>query len=240
MWIAALVFLSVGLSDLARAGDDARRVRNLLVCVALGHAPLVVLTVSGALPIFWMIGGAGLLIAWHITTSRRFVPERFALLPVLGLGVVVIAALAIPSFTPAMPSPLVAWYTGLPYWFVAVTSPERFALLIGYAVFLVNSANHVVVAVLGLAGPQVQRSSRTIRGGRIIGPIERLFIFWMAVAGQVLAIGAIIAAKGILRYPEINEQSNANKGRNRGALAEYVLIGSLASWSIAFLIVPVY
>ena len=74
------------------------------------------------------------------------------------------------------------------------------------------------------------KSEKNVPGGRVVGPLERLFIFGLALAGEYLAVGAIVAAKSILRYPEIKDAGARNE-------AEYVLIGSLFSWGIALLLV---
>jgi hypothetical protein len=47
------------------------------------------------------------------------------------------------------------------------------------------------------------------------------------VAGQAAAAGLVIAAKSILRVPEIS-------GKPASIDPEYVLVGSLTSWLIAF------
>jgi len=240
MWMLSLLFMSIGLSDLARSRESEPRVASALIATTVGAAPVVALSVTGGLPTVWLLPLLAVLVVWQISTSGDLLTEKLALLPVLALAVVVVAALIFPSSTPPPPAWFTDWYRDLPYWFAVTVSPERAALLIGYSLFLVNSANQVVVAVLTTAGSSVRHSVRSIRGGRIIGPIERLFILWMAVAGQALAIAVIVAAKGIVRYPEISEGSRSGKRRDRGALAEYVLIGSLVSWSLAFLMVPLY
>lgn len=62
--------------------------------------------------------------------------------------------------------------------------------------------------------------------GRIIGMLERIFIYLFALSGQYAAIGFILTAKGIVRYKEfVNRQ-----------FAEYVLIGTLLSALFALLI----
>jgi hypothetical protein len=73
--------------------------------------------------------------------------------------------------------------------------------------------------------PVVIPPAEMLRGGRLIGPLERVFLFVLAMAGQFVAIGAIVAAKGIIRFPEISKD---NAG---GSKAEYFLVGSLASWA---------
>jgi hypothetical protein len=62
--------------------------------------------------------------------------------------------------------------------------------------------------------------------GATIGTIERFLIFLLALAGELGAIGFLIAAKSVLRFGTVRE------GR---ALSEYVIVGTLASfaWALA-------
>ena len=66
-----------------------------------------------------------------------------------------------------------------------------------------------------------------LRGGRLIGPLERLLILTLGLAGVYPVIAAVLAAKGIVRFPEISAD------RARGTKAEEFLIGSLVSWTTA-------
>ena len=66
-----------------------------------------------------------------------------------------------------------------------------------------------------------------LKGGRLIGPIERLLIVVLAFAGAPQIIAALAAAKGIVRFPEISED------RGTGSKAEEFLVGSLASWTLS-------
>jgi hypothetical protein len=60
-------------------------------------------------------------------------------------------------------------------------------------------------------------------GGKLIGQLERSLIFMLMVIGQPAGIGFLVAAKSILRFEEAKKQQ----------LAEYVLIGTLLSFSLA-------
>jgi hypothetical protein len=60
-------------------------------------------------------------------------------------------------------------------------------------------------------------------GGKLIGQLERTLIFLLLVIGQPIGIGFLVAAKSILRFEEAKKQQ----------LAEYVLIGTLLSFSLA-------
>jgi hypothetical protein len=65
------------------------------------------------------------------------------------------------------------------------------------------------------------------RAGRWIGVLERLLIYVLVLMGSAAAAGLVVAAKSILRFPEINAKPATID-------PEYVLIGSLASWLLAF------
>ena len=62
--------------------------------------------------------------------------------------------------------------------------------------------------------------------GKYIGWLERALIITFLVTGNPQAIGLLIAAKALVRYPEIKEDT-------KGHFAEYFLIGTLTSVSLA-------
>ncbi len=72
------------------------------------------------------------------------------------------------------------------------------------------------------------------KGGRLIGPLERVLVMLLTLAAAYPILAAMLAAKGIVRFPEISRDGET------GARAEYFLVGSLVSWVIglggAFLI----
>jgi hypothetical protein len=76
-------------------------------------------------------------------------------------------------------------------------------------------------------GDPVSTPSPVLKGGRLIGPLERILVFVLTLAGAYTLIAAVFAAKGIVRFPEISADG---KSGNR---AEYFLIGSLVSWVTA-------
>lgn len=63
--------------------------------------------------------------------------------------------------------------------------------------------------------------------GRWIGGMERLLIFLLVLMGEPGAASLVAAAKSLLRFPEIT-------GAHSKISPEYVLVGSLASWLVAF------
>jgi hypothetical protein len=72
-----------------------------------------------------------------------------------------------------------------------------------------------------------------LKGGRFIGPLERVFLLALALSGEFTAIAAVVAAKGIIRFPEISKDDTA------GSKAEYFLVGSFASWGLVLVVAVV-
>jgi hypothetical protein len=111
---------------------------------------------------------------------------------------------------------------------------DRFAVVVGGLLFLQATANLVVRLVLDSAGSPAEESETTLKGGRILGPMERTFIFALGVAGELTAASIIVAAKWLLRFPELQR----DKGSRVDALTEYFLVGSLTSWLLAVVLLP--
>lgn len=149
---------------------------------------------------------------------------------------------------------VVDWHDGSGLAFVEAVPLAAVVGGVGSALFLVDSANVVVAqalppglqrgAVTGDEADDLRRrfgrrrradadaeqsgdSTVRLKGGRLIGPIERLLLAGFAVAGAFPVVAALIAAKGIVRFPEIRRETT-------GYQAEYFLIGSLVSWAMAF------
>ena len=87
----------------------------------------------------------------------------------------------------------------------------------------------VISGALPVLGAQSEEEVTALRGGRWIGPLERLLIIVLAGAGAEVAIAAVVAAKGVIRFPEISQDSTGEK-------AEEFLIGSVSSWILAALV----
>lgn len=90
---------------------------------------------------------------------------------------------------------------------------------------LTTPSNWLVRYVLHLARKEPPLTAN--RAGRWIGVLERLLIYVLVLTGAAAAAGLVVAAKSILRFPEIS-------GKPAAIDPEYVLIGSLASWLLAF------
>ncbi|MEV7607846.1 hypothetical protein AB0N61_00025 [Microbacterium sp. NPDC089320] len=84
-----------------------------------------------------------------------------------------------------------------------------------------------IVAVDGTSADISASDPRAgFKGGRLIGPLERILVMILTLAAAYPILAAMLAAKGIVRFPEISRDGET------GARAEYFLVGSLVSWVI--------
>lgn len=156
----------------------------------------------------------------------------------LAITVVIAAFLASPLFH----LQTAAWVDGAKDILFRVFIPEGepsafqwirlYILLFGFLMIL-NETNIVIrytLEKLGLAplgnSHQEVINKEQFRTGRVIGFLERIFVFLFVLLSQYTAIGFIIAAKGIVRYPDFGKRS----------FTEYILIGTLLSVLFSMLI----
>jgi hypothetical protein len=102
---------------------------------------------------------------------------------------------------------------------------ESIAIVVAGGLLVTIPSNWAVRQVLRLARHETPQSEN--KAGRWIGALERLLIYVLMLIGAAAAAGLVVAAKSILRFPEIS-------GKPAAIDPEYVLIGSLASWLLAF------
>jgi hypothetical protein len=107
---------------------------------------------------------------------------------------------------------------------IAALLPSLMALAAGF--ILATRAGGFAVGIL--MAPWVAAAPQGLPGGgRVIGLLERGLIFVLILAGQPAAVGFLIAAKSVLRYEATREDQKA---------AEYVIIGTLASFGWAVIV----
>lgn len=226
---------ALAVTDLLRPSDarptKQRRARSWFA----GLAAVAVLGWGlGASP--WIaLAGAAVVALWlWLTPVRRSSPWALA-----GLGVVVVLTVFVfDPMQPAPAGPFYNWFEQAAPAFLEDMSFTGFATAVAAFLFLLNSANFVVRILVDLTGVEVApdddagppaKTRVGLKGGRFLGPIERIMILALGLAGQFGAIAAVVGAKSIIRYPEI---SKSNDG---GKTAEYFLIGSGLSWGLALL-----
>lgn len=234
--LASLTLFLIGAADLARSGRG--RVASSIVVAVVWIAAVVVAIAGLGIP-FWgpviCLVFAGLWLA--STTSLEHRRPRVGLLPIVGLGVVVLVFLAFDRSALSLSGFLVDWHAHAALDAVRAVPLPTLLLGASVALFLVASGNIVVRAALhprvGMRkSPETGSAERDLtmvdlRGGRLIGPVERLLIAALTLSGSFAIVAALVAAKGIVRFPEISRDSAG------GSKAEYFLVGSLVSWAVA-------
>ena len=133
---------------------------------------------------------------------------------------------------------LLAWGACLEAWTVFAApvtglGDARLQLVLGGLLFSANEANLVIRAVfdrLDLKPRAPKPESLTVdegefNRGRVIGMLERVLLYGFVLQAQYGAIGFVLAAKAFTRSKALDDR----------AFAEYVLIGTLLSASLALL-----
>jgi len=179
----------------------------------LGFWPAVLLAVLSVGAVVWLgaRSDSGLIGAtWHLRSPFGEVPFDLAMLA-LGAGVFLLE-----SSNLVVRAALDGEHTWLPRDPAVPTAPEEAPV-----------AQNVVEDedARTASAPRDPRSG--FKGGRLIGPLERILVLILTLAAAYPILAAMLAAKGIVRFPEISRDGET------GARAEYFLVGSLVSWVIA-------
>ncbi|WP_435199147.1 hypothetical protein [Janibacter sp. GS2] len=244
MSIFAVLLIAVGTGDLARSMLPRGRydlgasasisilTGVAMVWLAAGLAGLV----TGAAG--WLLTALATVsvVAWVGTAERSLSRGRGHVAPLLVLAGGLAAQLALSGWAPPVHGPLAHWldWAHLPW----SPQPDRTLLLAGLALVQLSTGNLVVRLVLISTGamqaaPTLDEPSGGLKGGRLLGPLERLFILGLGLAGQVTSAGLVIAAKGLIRWPELNSHSRDVARGHIDKVTEYFLVGSFVSWLVA-------
>ncbi len=106
-------------------------------------------------------------------------------------------------------------------------------LLLASALVAVTFVASVVMKILLRPFTGKILASGNPRAGKLIGILERLFIFFFVVKGFWEGIGFLLAAKSIFRFGDLKESKDVK-------LTEYILIGTLLSFGIGMVVAELY
>lgn len=242
MSVLALLLIAVGTADAvrSRAWGDTGRVR--LVTVLSGISVLVVAAVLAGLAtladVALLVLAGAVLIGWVITSAEEAVRQRGAAAPLTVIGVGVVLLVLLSGWATPAGSSVARWlqWSAVPQ--VSSLDPDRALLLTGLLLVQFATGNVVVRLVLIQVGalPRVgtPQASDRLRGGRLLGPMERVIILGLGLAGEVTAASLVIAAKGLIRWPELRQADDAPAGSvGVDEVTEYFLVGSMVSWLVA-------
>ena len=247
MSVLAVLLVAVGVCDLVRAEGPGTSPTRRAVAALVGLVALVALALLGALTstgdLLLLLLAAVVLGAWVVISGRAsqsLTPATDRAGPALalaapGAGVLLILGLsAVPS---PVTGPLRDWLSGLDLPSVGHAGATHALLVGGLLLVQIATANVVVRLVLAGVGaikPHGQpQPSDELRGGRLLGPMERIVILGLGLAGQVTAAGIVIAAKGLIRWPELHARAQATTRPSIDEVTEYFLVGSFVSWLVA-------
>ncbi|MBS1697912.1 MAG: hypothetical protein JST25_05865 [Actinobacteria bacterium] len=251
MILAAFLLLSVGLVDVLRG---FLRGRAFWIGSAVAAVLLLVLGVLGDAVLFALLGIVlSALWAWLLPLDGR---PRLSFWPAVLLALVAVVAVAlIPARAAAglLSGTPLATPIGPVGFDLALLAAGVFAVLLESGNVIVRAALIGERAKLpadvdpGRAasadtaqgpapvhdpgaptGPEPSASAPDpgFRGGRLIGPLERVIVLLLTLYAAYPLLAAMLAAKGIVRFPEISRDGE------RGGRAEYFLVGSLVSWVV--------
>ncbi|ROR90385.1 hypothetical protein [Nocardioides aurantiacus] len=233
-WIA-LLLVGLGVTDLVRS---CRPLGGLEGCVGGSSAVLLGLLagLTSATDVVALLALAVASVAWGLTVHRHL--RGGSAVPPLGVAVAAVVVALLLSGTAGEGGGAVgSWVDGSGFPGVRHLSVERVLLLVGVLLAQLSTGNVVVRLVLAVTGtvePSVHDTvddpEQQLKGGRLLGPMERLFIVGLGLAGELTAASIVIAAKGLLRWPEL--QSRVDQVRIH-RLTEYFLVGSFVSWLFA-------
>lgn len=231
-WLAVLL-LGLALTDLTHSVRHVRFVPEMVgaVCAVLVGL-LAGLTSGRDLAALSVI--AVLVLLWGLTVTRGF-GRGPVWLPLLVLAVALGLGVGFSGAAPEAAGPLGDWLSGSGVPLLAGLSADRFLLLAGAFAIQLSTGNVLVRLVLkatGTINPTRDGSMppTPLKGGRLLGPLERVFILALALAGHVTAASIVVAAKGLLRFPELSSRGEQHHVHQ---MTEYFLVGSFVSWMVA-------
>lgn len=252
-WLA-IWFLAVACLDLARAAPGRHAPPVVGALVALAMWPLAGLTSPVDLAAL-LVALAALVAWWHASTAVAagpLTPPRGVSTAVTSLAVPPVLATLCAGWAPSIGGPIVDWLAWARPPLLGSLSPERAAATLAAVIAQWGTGNMLVRVVL--AGTGVPRTpdggeftaEQRLKGGRLLGPMERTFLLGLGLVGQLPAAAVISAAKGLLRFPELQAVQRESLLGPAGApvrpppgpqridtATEYFLVGTFTSWLFA-------
>ena len=237
-WLA-LLLVGIGTTDLLFSARPMRHVPEVV-----GAAVVVVAGLLGGLTSARDLVALAVLVlvvlAWGQSVTRGFASGR-AWVPLAVLATALLAALALSPAAGAADGALGRWLAVTPVGVLEGLSGDEALLLAGVLLVQLSTGNVLVRLVLRATGTvdPTRASGREVpsyrlKGGRLLGPMERLLIVGLGLAGHLTAASVVVAAKGLLRWPELQAARTEDpRGAGIHAVTEYFLVGSFVSWMLA-------
>lgn len=110
-----------------------------------------------------------------------------------------------------------------------ILTQKFWILFIGYMLVLKPSSLLIGMFIKGWTPSNSMQLQGMPNAGKWIGYIERVLVLTFVITGNIEAVGFLLAAKSIFRFGDLNKAREIK-------ITEYVLLGTLSSFSIALLI----
>lgn len=239
-WLG-LLLVGMSVSDLAYSWSRRPRLAEGAAAVVVVILALLagVDGVGQVLGVLLVVVGV---LAWGESVTYGFGAKRYAL-PLTVLAVEVAAAVLASAASAPHGGVGAAWLADSTLPLLATMPVDRAVLLLGVLLVQLSTGNVLVRLVLGASGTTHPMRSTTgsapaLKGGRLLGPMERIFIVGLGLAGEVTAASIVIGAKGLLRFPELQAARTApaqekEAGPGIHEVTEYFLVGSFVSWTVS-------
>lgn len=249
-WLSILL-IGAGLADLVRASESRRSRMAAHVVAPVTVATTAALSGVHAWPdvvalLLALVGVA----AWIELSARTQANGRHALRALGALAATLAGLLAFSGAASDPAGPLGRWLVWADLPGSGTPDVARTLLLLGLTLLNIATANVIVRLVLLAIGalrpeqvtaPKTPQPADRLKGGRLLGPMERLVILGLGLAGEFGAAGLVVAAKGLLRFPELQAAGRAVNsgdparpaGHGIDDVTEYFLVGSFVSWIVA-------
>ena len=241
IWLG-LLLLGCAVADIVNRPQAPR-----VLPEAVGAVVVVIVGVAAgqhsAVDLLALVVIAVLVVAWSRTSTRAF-DRGSPVAPLIVLGVGVALTFIASGLASEVSGPLAQWWSGIDWPPAARVTPDRALLVLGVLGAQLSTGNVVVRLVLAATGTvnPARRDSgaatdpadpaHDLRGGRLLGPMERVLIIGLGLAGNLTAASIVVAAKGLLRFPELSSRKDQEYVHR---LTEYFLVGSFVSWMLALL-----
>lgn len=233
MIIVALALLGFGIGDLVRWSPDPVGKKRAAIAVLAGAAAVAIVSALCGMPAgrvaLATIVALLVLFLWSadcLLPSLRVRPEY----PLAFMVGTMAAAIALSGAAEPIGGDAATWYSNLDFGFVHEVPLDQFVLGVGALLFLLSTGNRIVSLTLAATSSSLAKQGEgAFRGGRLLGPMERLIVVASVVSGDLAGAGFVIAAKGLLRFREIRASDKSTVDE----VTEYFLIGTFVSVVLA-------
>lgn len=228
MSFVALGLLGFGVADIVRWSPDRIGMCHAAVAAAAGTAAVVAVAalagMGSSTVLIAAVVALAVLLVWSAYDQLPPEPARpeYALLLLAGTLVLLFA---LSGSADSIGGKLEAWYANLGFGFTDRVSVDQFVLGLGAGLFLLVTANRVVRYTLASTRDSLVEEESNLRGGRLLGPMERLLVAATVISGDLAGAGFVIAAKGLLRFREIHGDGQPKVDE----VTEYFLVGTFTS-----------